>query len=375
MAEQKTNLTDEQLTQELRKSKGGKLGGKILSALGVVIAAAGLILGGNIVLVVIGGVIGRKSTKCNTFVKEDLSRRSPTKAFPRSGVDQRHDRVYVLLRDGPEITALGEEKAQEAVGVLVRPTLPRLVRLSKVDHGVQRLLQGPELGELRAIVQADAMDRKALEHPADHCLRQLRLASLQQSRSQETALPVHLRHEEPLPCGSIHRIALPVADPRALADLLRPLRDDTVRLDAVIVGTLGQTAFSSASQVRFRLDPREELLSDIAVDGRDTERFPIGMLQVPAACDRLRRPVALQTDNDEVPCFRAGAQRRAAMVPATPDGEVLCPPVVVPIRIVRLLVRSPLRSVPLHLTADRRGAALQGGRDLSQTEAFPQKLL
>lgn len=57
MAEQKTNLTDEQLTQELRKSKGGKLGGKILSALGVVIAAAGLILGGNIVLVVIGGVI------------------------------------------------------------------------------------------------------------------------------------------------------------------------------------------------------------------------------------------------------------------------------------------------------------------------------
>lgn len=57
MAEQKTNLTDEQLTQELRKSKGGKLGGKLLSLLGVVIAAAGLILGGNIVLVVIGGVI------------------------------------------------------------------------------------------------------------------------------------------------------------------------------------------------------------------------------------------------------------------------------------------------------------------------------
>ena len=27
MAEQKTNMTDEQLAQELRKSKGGKLGG------------------------------------------------------------------------------------------------------------------------------------------------------------------------------------------------------------------------------------------------------------------------------------------------------------------------------------------------------------
>ena len=51
------NMTDEHLAQELRKSKGGKLGGKILSLLGGVVAIAGIILGGNIVLVVIGGVI------------------------------------------------------------------------------------------------------------------------------------------------------------------------------------------------------------------------------------------------------------------------------------------------------------------------------
>ena len=57
MTEQKTNMTDEQLAQQLRKSKGGKLGGKILSLLGGVIAVAGMILGGNIVLVAIGGVI------------------------------------------------------------------------------------------------------------------------------------------------------------------------------------------------------------------------------------------------------------------------------------------------------------------------------
>ena len=57
MTGQKTNRTDEQLEQELRKSKGGKLSGKILSLLGVVIAVAGIILGGNLVLIVIGGVI------------------------------------------------------------------------------------------------------------------------------------------------------------------------------------------------------------------------------------------------------------------------------------------------------------------------------
>jgi len=57
MEEKNRNVTDEQLAQELRKSKGGKLGGKLLSLLGGVVAIAGIILGGNIVLIVIGGLI------------------------------------------------------------------------------------------------------------------------------------------------------------------------------------------------------------------------------------------------------------------------------------------------------------------------------
>lgn len=57
MEEQNKKMTDEQLSQELRKSKGGKLGGKLLSLVGIAVAVAGFILGSNIVLVVIGGVI------------------------------------------------------------------------------------------------------------------------------------------------------------------------------------------------------------------------------------------------------------------------------------------------------------------------------
>ena len=57
MAEQKTNMADEHLAQELRKSKGGKLGGKLLSLLGGAVAIAGIILGGNIVLTLLGGVV------------------------------------------------------------------------------------------------------------------------------------------------------------------------------------------------------------------------------------------------------------------------------------------------------------------------------
>ena len=57
MAEQKTNMADEHLAQELRKSKGGKLGGKLLSLLGSAVAIAGILLGGNIVLTLLGGVV------------------------------------------------------------------------------------------------------------------------------------------------------------------------------------------------------------------------------------------------------------------------------------------------------------------------------
>ena len=53
MEEKNRNMTDERLSQQLHKSKGGK----ILSLLGVVIAVVGIVPGRNIVLVVIGGVI------------------------------------------------------------------------------------------------------------------------------------------------------------------------------------------------------------------------------------------------------------------------------------------------------------------------------
>ena len=57
MEEQNRTITDEQLSQQLNKSKGGRLAGKLLSLLGGVVAVVGILLGGNIVLVVIGGVI------------------------------------------------------------------------------------------------------------------------------------------------------------------------------------------------------------------------------------------------------------------------------------------------------------------------------
>ena len=57
MAEQNRNMTDEALSQQLRRSRGGKWGGKLLSPLGGASAVAGILLGGYLVLIVLGGIV------------------------------------------------------------------------------------------------------------------------------------------------------------------------------------------------------------------------------------------------------------------------------------------------------------------------------
>ena len=57
MEEKDRSMTDEALSQQLRRHKSGKLTGRLLSLVGVVIAVAGMVLGGNIVPVILGGVI------------------------------------------------------------------------------------------------------------------------------------------------------------------------------------------------------------------------------------------------------------------------------------------------------------------------------
>ena len=56
MEEKNRSMTDEALSQQLRRHRSGKLAGRLLSLVGVVIAVAGMVLGGNIVPAILGGV-------------------------------------------------------------------------------------------------------------------------------------------------------------------------------------------------------------------------------------------------------------------------------------------------------------------------------
>ena len=81
--------------------------------------------------------------------------------------------IYKILRNGMEITTFREEKTQKTVSVFVGAALPGFVWLGKINLRVQLRLQGPEFGEFGAVVQADAIYRHILEHPADGVFRQL----------------------------------------------------------------------------------------------------------------------------------------------------------------------------------------------------------
>ena len=99
------------------------------------------------------------SSKCNT--KEHLKRKAPSQSFTGSVIKVVENRGKVSGRNREEITALGEEKAKKAIGILIAAALPRLVRFGKEDGSIQLLLELMKLRKFRAIVQRKAMNRQA----------------------------------------------------------------------------------------------------------------------------------------------------------------------------------------------------------------------
>lgn len=72
---------------------------------------------------------------------ERIAGRAPVQALERTVVEHAVDPPHLLVENGVERTALGQELAHDAVAVLFRPALPRVVRLREVDLDPERLLE------------------------------------------------------------------------------------------------------------------------------------------------------------------------------------------------------------------------------------------
>ena len=87
---------------------------------------------------------------------------------------------------------------------------------------------------------------------------------------------------------------------------------------------------------------------------------------MPASSDFLRRPETFQSSDDIIPLVGIRLQSRAVLFPAATDIELVGMPVIVPILVVRLSMRSVLCAVTFDFPADGRGASFQNGRDFSE---------
>ena len=112
--------------------------------------------------------------RCNRF-GEDVCRGSPAKRLPWSPVEDARDHIEVLLRDVGQAAAVGKVLTEQAVRVLVGPTLPRTRGIAAVDLAVRGYREAAMLGELiaaipgeRAEVPRQALDRKSTRLNSSH---------------------------------------------------------------------------------------------------------------------------------------------------------------------------------------------------------------
>lgn len=199
----------------------------------------------------------------------------------------------------------------------------------------------------------------------DHVPGRLRITAFEQPHPKQAGLSVYQRDQEALTDAAVNCIALPVSDSGPAADFLRPFRDRTIRLNAVIVGISGIYALSTASEVLLWFDFRELFLLDIPVNCGCAELFLRRKCLVPTPTDLLRGPEQLQPCDDVIPLQGIRLQRCTILRPATAYVKILRMPKVIP-KSIEGVAGLELRAVSVDLAADGRWTSLQNRSDLSK---------
>ena len=79
-------------------------------------------------------------------MREDFERRKPIKAFARSAVQGKDETLEDGIGDSGYIRILGYALSEETVSVLVRPSLPRRMRVRKEERHVFQLPRNIAVG-------------------------------------------------------------------------------------------------------------------------------------------------------------------------------------------------------------------------------------
>lgn len=192
----------------------------------------------------------------------------------------------------------------------------------------------------------------------------------QEAHAEVPAASVHQRYQKSLSNASVDSISFPVSNPKSVADLVRPLWNAPIRLNAVIVGISGLDPLSTPSEMLFCSNFRKFPHPDIPINCGHTKRLSGGIQHMPATTDSGRGPILPQPVDDERPFLCARFQRSTHLFTASPNIEVLCAPMVVAVLVVRAAARTVLCPVASDFSADRGRTTFQNGCNSSKRKAL-----
>lgn len=127
------------------------------------------------------------------MLHEDLVGCFEAEAFSGSVVEAVHSEGDVLGRDGVEAHLFREELADQAVHVLISPTLPGGIGMSEEEVGIEFLGDALMLGELLAVVGGQRVNAgcKWPQH-TDHGIRD-RLCGLERHMGDQAVTGLRVR--------------------------------------------------------------------------------------------------------------------------------------------------------------------------------------
>src|SRR5574344_653876 len=214
--------------------------------------------------------------------REHLARRPPPEASQRPVVEQAVDALHLLLGDVVEPAAFRQDDPNDAVAVLVRPPLPRVVRLREEDVEAAIPHEHLELRILLAVVKRQGLHhlpRQIPQQRLEHGHDGIRLLGRRIPHQREARHALDYRDEVPRAAQPVDEAALTVTRAGSVLDALRAQVDVDAARDA------------SASRARIALAALVTLSVASRQDGKDLLR--LAPRDEPLAGVNLRRAVAL----------------------------------------------------------------------------------
>ena len=164
------------------------------------------------------------------MIEENFMRATPTKTLSWAVVEQVDHVVDLLLRQGFKTPAFGEELPKQAVGVFVRSSLSRCMRVGKVYLGMQLFAEHFMFGKFFAVICGES-ERWELFHGSRRCFHEsFACAISEQYGNFKSRFPVGVRCQIACLFCAVNSIAFPVADFQAFIRFLRALGNTVRRL-------------------------------------------------------------------------------------------------------------------------------------------------